>query len=62
VVQVRRAEELRKERQEVIERMIKLNPLFRPPQDYVRMRPHRRLYIPVKEFPSYNFIGLIIGE
>ncbi|TFJ87948.1 hypothetical protein NSK_001294 [Nannochloropsis salina CCMP1776] len=52
---------LKKERQDVIERLLKINPLFRPPADYVRQKPFRRLYIPIKEFPTYNFIGLIIG-
>jgi len=59
--EVRMAEALRKERQEVIERLLKLNPLFRPPADYVRQKPSKKLYIPVKDFPNYNFIGLIIG-
>lgn len=48
---------LRKERQEVIERMLKVNPVFQPPRDYVRQKPHRKLYIPQKDYPNYNFIG-----
>ena len=41
--------------------MIKINPSFIPPADYVKAKPFRVLYIPVKQFPTYNFIGLIIG-
>lgn len=55
--QERMKQALRKERQEVIERMLKINPLFQPPRDYVRQKPHRKLYIPQKEYPQYNFIG-----
>jgi splicing factor 1 len=59
--EVRMRAALEKERQEVIEQMVKLNPLFRPPADYVRQKLQRKIYIPIKEFPNYNFIGLIIG-
>eukprot|EP00952_Eustigmatos_sp_NYUAD-ZCMA_P003269 14306-Eustigmatos_ZCMA.PRE.1 len=58
---VRMGEALKKERNDVIEKLIKLNPLYRPPSDYVRPKPFRKLYIPQNEYPQYNFIGLIIG-
>lgn len=32
-----------------------------PPPDFVKSKPYRKLYIPYKEYPQYNFIGLIIG-
>ena len=54
-------EALRMDRQDVIERLLKINPVFRPPPDYVKQKPYRRLYVPIREYPSYNFIGLIIG-
>lgn len=41
----------------VIEEMMKLNPMFRPPADFVKTKPHRKLYIPTDEYPGYNFIG-----
>ena len=53
-------ERLEDERAGIIESLVKLNPSFQP-ADYVRRRPSRKLYIPVKEYPGYNFIGLIIG-
>jgi splicing factor 1 len=34
---------------------------FQPPADFVRQKPFRRLFIPYREYPNYNFIGLIIG-
>jgi len=52
---------LEKRRRETIDQLVKVNPLFRPPADYTRQKLHRKIYIPIKEFPSYNFIGLIIG-
>ena len=39
---------------------MKLNPMFRP-AGYKKQRKTKKLYIPVKEFPTYNFIGLVIG-
>jgi splicing factor 1 len=34
---------------------------MQPPADFVRQKPFRRIYIPYKDHPNYNFIGLIIG-
>ncbi|GMF12545.1 unnamed protein product [Phytophthora lilii] len=59
--EVRMKEALEKRRRETIDQLVKVNPLFRPPADYARQKLHRKIYIPIKEFPSYNFIGLIIG-
>jgi splicing factor 1 len=59
--EVRMRDALVKERADVIEQIMKLNPFFKPPADFVRPKPTRKLYIPYKEYPSYNFIGLIIG-
>lgn len=59
--EVRMRAALEKSRQTVIEELVKVNPLFRPPADYMRQKLHRKIYIPIKDFPQYNFIGLIIG-
>lgn len=57
----RARERLNRERQEIISQIIKKNPVFKPPADYRPPRLHKKLYIPMKEYPGYNFIGLIIG-
>ncbi|CAO2827841.1 unnamed protein product [Amaranthus hypochondriacus] len=57
----RAREKLNRERQEIISQIIKKNPAFKPPADYRPPKLHKKLYIPQKEFPGYNFIGLIIG-
>ncbi|XP_078429290.1 splicing factor-like protein isoform X2 [Wolffia australiana] len=57
----RARENLNRERQEIISQLIKKNPAFRPPADYRPPKLHKKLYIPMKEYPGYNFIGLIIG-
>ncbi|KAJ6701492.1 BRANCHPOINT-BRIDGING PROTEIN-LIKE [Salix koriyanagi] len=57
----RARERLNKERQEIISQIIKRNPAFKPPADYRPPKLHKKLYIPMKEYPGYNFIGLIIG-
>ncbi|CEG49848.1 branchpointbridging protein [Plasmopara halstedii] len=59
--EVRMRVELEKCRRETIDELVKINPLFQPPADYTRQKLHRKIYIPIREFPSYNFIGLIIG-
>ena len=57
----RARERLNKERQEIIAQIIKRNPAFKPPADYRPPKLNKKLYIPMKEYPGYNFIGLIIG-
>ncbi|PKA63817.1 KH domain-containing protein [Apostasia shenzhenica] len=57
----RAREKLTKERQEIISKLIQKNPAFRPPADYRPPKLQKKLYIPMKEYPGYNFIGLIIG-
>ncbi|CAI9102335.1 OLC1v1000588C1 [Oldenlandia corymbosa var. corymbosa] len=57
----RAREKLNRERQEVIAQMLKINPSFKPPSDYRPPKLQKKLYIPMKEYPGYNFIGLIIG-
>eukprot|EP00897_Mesotaenium_endlicherianum_P004860 jgi/Mesen1/4401/ME000225S03388 len=57
----RAREKLSRERQEVIAELIKKNPSFKPPADYKPPKLYKKLFIPVKDFPGYNFIGLIIG-
>lgn len=44
-----------------IEEIIKLDPEYKPPADYRPRKFSRKIYIPVNEYPGYNFIGLIIG-
>nr|XP_019701853.1 splicing factor-like protein 1 [Elaeis guineensis] len=57
----RARERLNKERQEIISQLIRRNPAFKPPADYRPPKLQKKLYIPMKEYPGYNFIGLIIG-
>ncbi|KAE9459395.1 hypothetical protein C3L33_08702, partial [Rhododendron williamsianum] len=57
----RARERLNRERQEIISQIIKRNPNFKPPADYRPPKLQKKLYIPMKEYPGYNFIGLIIG-
>ncbi len=59
--EVRMKESLENERANIIESMMKLNPAFQVPEGYVKRKPSRKLYIPTKDYPGYNFIGLIIG-
>ncbi|TVU14001.1 hypothetical protein EJB05_37442, partial [Eragrostis curvula] len=57
----RARERLNRERQEIISQLIRRNPAFKPPADYRPPKLQKKLYIPMKEYPGYNFIGLIIG-
>ncbi|VVB13287.1 unnamed protein product [Arabis nemorensis] len=57
----RAKERLNRERQEIISQIIKKNPAFKPPADYRPPKLQKKYFIPKKEYPGYNFIGLIIG-
>ncbi len=50
-----------RERMEIMDKLVKVNPLFKPPPEYLKAKLQRKLPIPIKEYPLYNFIGLIIG-
>ncbi|XP_020260535.1 branchpoint-bridging protein-like [Asparagus officinalis] len=52
---------LMKQRQEIIKDLMKSNPNFKPPPDYKTNKLRKKVYIPVRENPGYNFIGLILG-
>lgn len=54
-------QKLVQKRQNIISKLIESNPSFSPPPDYKPPKLFKKLYIPVKEFPDYNFVGLIIG-
>lgn len=59
----RAKDKLMAERQRLVERAKVLNPAYRPPPDYrpFSTKKIRKIYVPVKEYPDYNFIGLILG-
>lgn len=59
--EVRMRESLTNQRISIIEQLMKLNPTFQPPIDFIRAKPIRKIYIPKQKDPNYNFIGLIIG-
>ncbi|KDP44349.1 hypothetical protein JCGZ_19216 [Jatropha curcas] len=52
---------LKLERQEAIGEILKLNPCYKPPPDYVPLLKEATVPIPVKDHPGYNFVGLIFG-
>ncbi|KAI9599644.1 hypothetical protein BDF19DRAFT_381410 [Syncephalis fuscata] len=53
---------LEDERHKLVQQAQKLDPQFVPPVDYQRPRKAiEKLYIPVRDYPDINFIGLIIG-
>ena len=59
--QVRLHQKLVLNRQHIISRLIKKNSTFKPPLEYKSSKLCKKIYIPVKEYPNYNFVGLIIG-
>ena len=59
--EVRMKEKLTGQRNAIIEDLIKKDPTYQPPSDYKPAKKFRKLYIPYKKYPEYNFIGLIIG-
>ncbi|KAI5072292.1 hypothetical protein GOP47_0012398 [Adiantum capillus-veneris] len=57
----RKREQLDLERREAIGECMKLNSQYKPPSGYKPVAKEAKLYIPAKEHPGYNFIGLILG-
>ncbi|KAG0554467.1 hypothetical protein M758_12G097700 [Ceratodon purpureus] len=57
----RRREQLEIERREAIGECMRLNPLYKPPAGFKPVYKEAKLFIPVKNYPGYNFIGLILG-
>eukprot|EP00879_Flechtneria_rotunda_P010785 GHRR01011269.1.p1 GENE.GHRR01011269.1~~GHRR01011269.1.p1 ORF type:complete len:532 (+),score=186.27 GHRR01011269.1:260-1855(+) len=59
--EIRAREKLMDKRNRVIEEVIKHDPEYKPPADYKPRKFSNKIYIPINEYPGYNFIGLIIG-
>lgn len=57
---VRWKERYTSQRQDCLEKIMELNPALRPP-GFVKRKRQNKIYIPVADHPTYNFIGLIIG-
>ncbi|CAM6032548.1 unnamed protein product [Sphagnum compactum] len=57
----RRREQMEIERREAIGECMLLNPSYKPPAGYKPVYKEAKLFIPVKDYPGYNFIGLILG-
>ncbi|KAK6925734.1 K Homology domain, type 1, partial [Dillenia turbinata] len=52
---------LQLERREAIGEILKLNPYYKAPPDYKPLLKEAKVPVPLKEYPGYNFIGLIFG-
>ncbi|GBP47432.1 Splicing factor 1 [Eumeta japonica] len=54
---------LEEERHRLVQRMLIVNPEFKPPADYKPpvVRVHDKVMIPQEEHPDINFVGLLIG-
>jgi len=52
---------LAKKRDDLLQRIMTLNPDFKPPSDWKPPKMEKKIYVPQDEYPDYNFFGLIIG-
>ncbi|XP_050254912.1 splicing factor-like protein 1 [Quercus robur] len=59
--QERLHQKLLQKRQHIISKLIQKNPTLQQPLENKSSKLFKKLYIPVKEYPTYNFIGPIIG-
>ena len=57
----RMKEALMQESRELIDEILTLNPSYVAPTGFTKSKPFAKIFVPVKEFPTYNFIGLILG-
>nr|DAD30090.1 TPA_asm: hypothetical protein HUJ06_031558 [Nelumbo nucifera] len=60
--EARKQELLELERREAIGEILKLNPSFKVPPDYKPLLKEAVVPVPLKAYPGYNFIGLILGS
>ncbi|GAB7366684.1 hypothetical protein MBLNU230_g0642t1 [Neophaeotheca triangularis] len=59
---IRYKKKLEAERHELVEQAMKTIPNYHPPPDYRRpTKTQEKVYVPVKDYPEINFIGLLIG-
>lgn len=56
-----KSELLELERREAIGEILKLNPSYKAPPDYIPFLKEARVPIPFKEYPGYNFLALIFA-
>lgn len=56
-----KSESLELERREAIGEILKLSPSYKAPKDYKPLLKEAKVSVPIKEYPGYNFIGLIFG-
>ncbi|KAF3961176.1 hypothetical protein CMV_014179 [Castanea mollissima] len=59
--QERLRQKLLQKRQHIISKLFQKNPTLQQPLECKSLKLFKKLYVPVKEYPTYNFIGLIIG-
>lgn len=50
-----------KNRSDLILELVKRVPTYKPPADWKAPKAERKLVIPAKDYPGFNFIGLILG-
>ena len=55
----RMRKKLEDERCEIMDEIVKLNPMLKAIQPKAHCQ--KKIYFPIKEYPEYNFLGLIIG-
>lgn len=59
--EMRMKEELERERVDIMARLVKIDVAFKPAQAVLGTKPTAKVFVPVADFPHYNFIGLILG-
>ncbi|KAG2422766.1 hypothetical protein HXX76_015786 [Chlamydomonas incerta] len=59
--EIRHRERLVDARNRLVEELMREDPGFKPPTDYRPKKYWKKVFIPQDSFPTYNFIGLIIG-
>lgn len=59
--EVRARERAMRVRNDLILELVKRVPTYRPPPDWKPPKVERKLVIPAKDYPAFNFIGLILG-
>ncbi|KAI0510164.1 hypothetical protein KFK09_010764 [Dendrobium nobile] len=57
----RKVQPLELERRELIGEILRLNPSYKAPPDYKPLMKESKVLIPIRTYPGYNFVGLLLG-
>lgn len=47
--------------QDIVAELLRVSPGYKPPPEFRPAKKQKKIFVPIQQYPGYNFIGLIIG-